>query len=173
MSADEAVVRNMPVLAKVVGYSFSAVPPEVMGLGPISATLGLLEAHGLTMRAVGHIELNEAFAAVAGAEDEVDIAGIYRDWIRIYVPVGSKLIKSQGLEQPLTESQDLGKTILPSINLDIVQKTMHKASPATKSNPFEVSTGILAKGRKKSGNNTTTKNNDKKESRSNILVFIK
>src|SRR3989344_1070060 len=70
-------------------------------------------------------------------------------------------------------SQDLGKTILPSINLDIVQKTMHKASPATKSNPFEVSTGILAKGRKKSGNNTTTKNNDKKESRSNILVFIK
>ena len=67
MSADEAVARNVLVLAEVVGTSFSAVPPEVMGLGPISATLGLLEAHGLKMEQIGHIELNEAFAAVVGA----------------------------------------------------------------------------------------------------------
>lgn len=37
------------------------------------------------------------------------LAGIYRDWIRIYVPIGSKLVKTEGIE--LTETEDLGKTV--------------------------------------------------------------
>lgn len=37
------------------------------------------------------------------------LAGIYRDWIRIYVPIGSKLVKTEGIE--LAETEDLGKTV--------------------------------------------------------------
>lgn len=37
------------------------------------------------------------------------LAGIYRDWIRIYVPKGSKITKVEGID--LTESEDLGKTV--------------------------------------------------------------
>ena len=39
------------------------------------------------------------------------LAGIYRDWIRIYVPKGSILIKASGTEVRLTASEDLGKTV--------------------------------------------------------------
>ena len=39
------------------------------------------------------------------------LAGIYRDWIRIYVPLGSTLVKSSGLEQNFTAGEDLGKTV--------------------------------------------------------------
>lgn len=39
------------------------------------------------------------------------LAGIYRDYIRIYVPKGSKLIKSSGAEVALTASEDLDKTV--------------------------------------------------------------
>jgi len=39
------------------------------------------------------------------------LAGIYRDWIRIYVPKGSKLVKSSGTEVPITAGEDLGKTV--------------------------------------------------------------
>lgn len=39
------------------------------------------------------------------------LAGIYRDWVRVYVPLGSTLIKSSGLEQNFTAGEDLGKTV--------------------------------------------------------------
>jgi len=39
------------------------------------------------------------------------LAGIYRDWIRIYVSKGSKLIKASGTEVALTATEDLGKTV--------------------------------------------------------------
>ncbi|MCR4324935.1 MAG: DUF4012 domain-containing protein [Candidatus Curtissbacteria bacterium] len=39
------------------------------------------------------------------------LAGIYRDWIRIYVPKGSTLVSSSGTEVALTASEDLGKTV--------------------------------------------------------------
>lgn len=37
------------------------------------------------------------------------LAGIYRDWIRIYVPLGSKITKTDGID--LVEAEDLGKTV--------------------------------------------------------------
>lgn len=76
------------------------------------------------------------------------------------------------MPKPDTNNHDLGKTILPSENLAIAQKTMEATSPKTKSKPLEVSTGIFVKGKIKSGNNTTTKNNDKNESLSNIFILI-
>ncbi|MBI2327236.1 DUF4012 domain-containing protein [Candidatus Curtissbacteria bacterium] len=39
------------------------------------------------------------------------LAGIYRDWIRIYVPKGSSLIKASGTEVPITATEDLGKIV--------------------------------------------------------------
>ncbi len=39
------------------------------------------------------------------------LAGIYRDWIRIYVPKGSKLIKATGTEEAFVQTEDLGKTV--------------------------------------------------------------
>ena len=39
------------------------------------------------------------------------LAGIYRDYIRIYVPKGSTLINSSGTEVAITASEDLGKTV--------------------------------------------------------------
>lgn len=37
--------------------------------------------------------------------------GIYRDWIRVYVPSGSKLLKSSGSETDIVTYDDLGKTV--------------------------------------------------------------
>ena len=76
------------------------------------------------------------------------------------------------MPKPDTKSHDLGKTIFPSENLAIAQKITDKASPKTKSSPFEVSTGIFVNGKQKSGNNVMTKNNDQKENLSNIFVRI-
>jgi hypothetical protein len=67
---------------------------------------------------------------------------------------------------------DLGKLILPSMNLAMAQKITQKTSPTTKSTPLEISTGMLVKGKKKKGNNTITKNSDKKDNLSNMFERI-
>jgi hypothetical protein len=78
--------------------------------------------------------------------------------------------KAKTIPNPETNSQDLGKITLPSMNLAIAQKTTQAVSPKTKSSPLEVSTGILVKGKQNSGNNIITKNSDKNESLSNMFV---
>ena len=80
--------------------------------------------------------------------------------------------KTKATPKPETSSQDLGKTIFPSINLAIAQNTIVAVNPKTKSKPFEVSTGILVKGIAKRGSNIITKNIDKNESLSNMFVRI-
>jgi hypothetical protein len=76
------------------------------------------------------------------------------------------------IPNPDTKSQDFGKIILPSRNLEIAQNISANATPMTNNNPFDVSTGMLVNGKQKIGNKTTTKNNDQKESFSNIFEFI-
>ena len=39
------------------------------------------------------------------------LAGIYQDWIRIYVPKGAKITKATGSETPFVVSEDLGKSV--------------------------------------------------------------
>ncbi len=39
------------------------------------------------------------------------LAGIYRDWIRIYVPKGSTIVKAGGTEVAITASEEFGKTV--------------------------------------------------------------
>ena len=47
---------------RLVGFAFSGVEPELMGIGPIPATKRVLEQSGLTIDEVGLFELNEPFA---------------------------------------------------------------------------------------------------------------
>ena len=63
--------------ARIVSASAAGVAPEIMGLGPVPATLKALARAGLTASDLDAIELNEAFAAQAlavmrrlGIEDE-------------------------------------------------------------------------------------------------------
>ena len=58
------------------------------------------------------------------------------------------------------------------LGLAIAQKITQARSPTTRSNPLEVSTGMLVNGKQKRGNKTITKNNDKKESLSNMFERI-
>ncbi|MGE4159706.1 MAG: acetyl-CoA C-acyltransferase [Planctomycetota bacterium] len=74
MSGKEARRRGLEPLATVKGYAQCGVDPKRMGLGPVPATRGLLEAAGLTMKDIGLVELNEAFAAqVLACERELRI----------------------------------------------------------------------------------------------------
>ncbi len=59
--------------------------------------------------------------------------------------------------------RDLGKLIFPSENLAAIQKIIETASPITNNKPFEVSTGICVKGKKKTGRSTITAKSDQKE----------
>ena len=57
---DELGVRPR---ARLVGYAVAGVPPEVMGIGPISAVPKLLKQTGMRLEDIDLIELNEAFAS--------------------------------------------------------------------------------------------------------------
>jgi acetyl-CoA acyltransferase len=50
-------------LAKIKAHGFAALEPERMGLGPVYATHKLLKRSGLTLKDLGVVEINEAFAA--------------------------------------------------------------------------------------------------------------
>ena len=84
----------------------------------------------------------------------------------------AEIKKTKVMPSPETKSQDLGKVILPSENLANAQKITENVTPNTKSKPFEISIGILVKGKQKTGNKTTTKNNTQKESLSKIFESI-
>jgi acetyl-CoA acyltransferase len=47
---------------RLVGFAFSGVAPELMGLGPVPATERVLEQAGISIDDVGLFELNEPFA---------------------------------------------------------------------------------------------------------------
>ena len=52
-------------LARIVATAVAGVDPSCMGLGPIPATKKVLKRAGLTIKDIGLVELNEAFAAQA------------------------------------------------------------------------------------------------------------
>ena len=63
--ADAAKAHGLTPRARIIGYAFAGVRPEVMGIGPIPAVQRLLERTGLTVDDFDVIESNEAFAAQA------------------------------------------------------------------------------------------------------------
>jgi acetyl-CoA C-acetyltransferase len=63
MSEARATAEGRSPLARIVGWSWAGVPPEIMGIGPVPATQKVLDRTGLTMADIDLIEINEAFAA--------------------------------------------------------------------------------------------------------------
>jgi len=60
---DKARELGLKPRARIIAQASAGVSPEIMGIGPVPATLKALKHAGLTMTDIGLIELNEAFAA--------------------------------------------------------------------------------------------------------------
>jgi 3-oxoadipyl-CoA thiolase len=66
VASEEAVKRHgLTPRARVLGMASAAVPPRVMGIGPVPSTRKLMERLGLKITDFDVIELNEAFASQA------------------------------------------------------------------------------------------------------------
>ena len=65
MSAAKAAELGLTPLARVAGYALSGCAPEIMGMGPVSATQKALAKAGWTVEQLDLVEANEAFAAQA------------------------------------------------------------------------------------------------------------
>jgi len=65
MSADRAKELGLRPLARIVSYASAGVDPALMGYGPVPASLKALAKAGLSVKDLGLVEANEAFAAQA------------------------------------------------------------------------------------------------------------
>lgn len=64
LASDRAVRRHgLRPRARIAGTAVSGVAPEMMGIGPVPAIRAVLRQSGLSIRDIGLVELNEAFAA--------------------------------------------------------------------------------------------------------------
>ncbi len=63
VSKEYARAHGLSPLARIKSVATAGVPPRVMGIGPVPATQKALRRAGITMKDIGLIELNEAFAA--------------------------------------------------------------------------------------------------------------
>lgn len=64
LASDEYVQsRGLKPLARIVSMAVAGVSPEIMGIGPVPATLKALKRAGLKTTDLGMVELNEAFAS--------------------------------------------------------------------------------------------------------------
>ena len=70
MSVEKAELLQLPILVRVRAFASSGVDPEIMGIGPISATQRCLEKAAWTHEDLDLIEANEAFAAQAIGVDK-------------------------------------------------------------------------------------------------------
>jgi len=63
MSRAKAEALGLKPLVRFVAFAVGGVPPEIMGIGPIAAVPKVLKLTGMSLKDIGLIELNEAFAA--------------------------------------------------------------------------------------------------------------
>ena len=61
-SEEKALELGLTIKARLVTFAFAGVEPEVMGYGPVPATIKALAQAGLTIADIGLFEINEAFA---------------------------------------------------------------------------------------------------------------
>jgi acetyl-CoA C-acetyltransferase len=93
MGQGRAAAEGRTPLARIVGWSWAGVPPEIMGIGPVPATKKVLDATGLSLADIDLIEINEAFAAqVIACERELkfdrDRVNVNGGGISIGHPIG-------------------------------------------------------------------------------------
>ncbi len=62
-SAEAAKTHGLTPRAKILGMASAAVPPRIMGIGPVPSTRKLMQRLGLKIGDFDLIELNEAFAS--------------------------------------------------------------------------------------------------------------
>ncbi|WP_160135283.1 thiolase family protein [Halococcus salsus] len=101
--------HGLDVLAEVGGNNVAGVEPEVMGIGPVPATRGLLDRVGREIDDYGLVELNEAFASQTlysqrelGIDDE--IFNVNGGAIAIGHPLGAS-----GARLPVTLIHEMAK----------------------------------------------------------------
>lgn len=63
MSRAKAEALGLKPWARFISFAVGGVPPEIMGIGPVVAIPKVLKLAGLSLKDIGLIELNEAFAA--------------------------------------------------------------------------------------------------------------
>lgn len=63
MDREKAESEGLKPLAKFRSFAVAGVPPEIMGIGPVKAVPKALKLAGLSLKDIGVIELNEAFAS--------------------------------------------------------------------------------------------------------------
>jgi len=94
---EKAAELGLMPLVRLVSWGVAAVPPNVMGIGPVPATAVALAKAGLQLSDIDLIELNEAFAAQAlavmrewdfGAADR-DRTNVHGSGISLGHPVGA------------------------------------------------------------------------------------
>lgn len=86
--------HGLKPMAKIISYGSRGVEPRVMGIGPIEATKLALEKSGLSVKDLGLIEANEAFAAqsiavVRGLNLPMDRVNVNGGAIALGHPVGA------------------------------------------------------------------------------------
>lgn len=94
MSEQKAAALGCKPLARLVDYAVGGVDPQYMGLGPVASTRKLLAQTGITLRDIGLVELNEAFAAQAMAciqelGLDPDITNVNGSGISLGHPIGA------------------------------------------------------------------------------------
>ena len=80
---EEETARSLglPILARVISTATTGVEPEIMGIGPISATQKALQKAELSIKDIDLFEINEAFAAQCIACERT--LGIDRDKLNV------------------------------------------------------------------------------------------
>jgi acetyl-CoA acyltransferase len=63
MSREKAEALKLKPMATFRSFAVAGVPPEIMGIGPAYAVPKALKKAGLTIKDIGLVELNEAFAS--------------------------------------------------------------------------------------------------------------
>ena len=114
LSNEESVGDAKPI-AEVLSWASAAVPPEIMGIGPVEAVKKLMKQSGTELSDVDLIESNEAFAAQALSvnkllewdTDRVNIAG---GAIALGHPIGASgaRILTTLIHQLRRENKELG-----------------------------------------------------------------
>lgn len=94
MSKEKAEELVIKPLCTIKSYASAGVDPEIMGIGPVSATSKALVKAGLTIKDIDLIEANEAFAAqsIAVGKDlgfNLDILNVNGGAIALGHPIGA------------------------------------------------------------------------------------
>lgn len=99
-SSDFAKANGLMAKARLVTFAFAGVEPEFMGYGPVPSTIKALAKAGLSIKDIGLIEINEAFAVQVlafldhfGIDDDSPMVNPYGGAIAVGHPLASSGVR--------------------------------------------------------------------------------